>query len=66
MKITEKTVLKDILDLPRAEEVLHEYELPCLTCPLSLMEMEFLNLGEVAGAYDLDLEGMLADLNRLV
>ncbi len=65
MKITKETTLAEILKIKGAEEVLAEFELPCLHCPFAKMEMEELEIGKVAENYGLDLEKILEGLNNL-
>jgi hypothetical protein len=65
-RITEKTKLAEVMDLPGAAEILTKYRLPCLRCPLASFEMGELELGQLARAYGLDLEGLLRELNEVV
>jgi hypothetical protein len=62
-KITENTKLAEILEYPLVEDILRKFNLPCLTCPMVKFELETLTLGQVSGAYGLDLENMLTELN---
>lgn len=63
MKINKDTVLGEVLETPGAEKALERYKVPCVSCPLAQMEMNILTLGQIANRYDLDLEGMLKELN---
>jgi len=65
MKITKDTTLAKILKIKGAEEILAKYNLPCLHCPMAAMELDVLKIGEVCKMYDLDLEGLLKDLNKI-
>jgi hypothetical protein len=62
-KITENTKLAEILEYPLVEDILRKFNLPCLSCPMAKFELETLTLGQVSGAYGLDLENMLKELN---
>jgi len=62
-KITKNTTLSEILEIKGAEKILSKYSLPCLSCPMAKFEMEKLKIGEVCETYDINLEGLLKDLN---
>jgi hybrid cluster-associated redox disulfide protein len=64
-KITEDTTLAELLDDPKAKEILAKYNLPCLSCPFAKMEMEGLKIGDVCKMYDIDIEKLLRELNRV-
>jgi hybrid cluster-associated redox disulfide protein len=64
-KITEDTTLAELLDDPKAKKVLEKYNLPCLSCPFAKMEMEGLKIGDVCKMYDIDIEKLLRELNRI-
>ncbi len=64
-KITEDTIIAEILKRPKTEEILAKYQLPCLHCPMAAQEMEILKIGEVAKIYSIDLEGLLKELNKI-
>lgn len=63
MKVTEKTVLGKILDLPKGEETLTKHGVPCVSCPMAKLEMDKLKIGQIADMYQLDLDAILKDLN---
>lgn len=63
--VDKNTILEDILEIEGAEDILGEFNLPCLTCPFAQAEINSLRLGDVAERYSLDLEGMLKELNEL-
>lgn len=63
LAITENTKLAEILEYPLVEDILRKYDLPCLACPMAKFEIDTLTLGQVSGAYGLDLENMLKELN---
>lgn len=62
--VTKETTLAEILQRKGAEDILAKYELPCLSCPFAKMEMEQLKLGFLCQQYGIDLEKLLADLNK--
>lgn len=63
-KITEDSVLSEILKNPKATEILLKYGLPCLTCPMAAYELGTLKIGEVAGMYGIDIKNLLQELNE--
>ena len=63
-KVTEETTLAEILQRAGAEEILAEYELPCLSCPFAKMEMEQLKIGDLCRQYGIDCKNLLKDLNK--
>jgi len=63
MKYTVKSTLKDILSHKRAQEILEKFNVPCLGCAFAQMEMEKLTIGAICQMYDLDLKGILSELN---
>jgi hypothetical protein len=65
-KITKESVLKDILEIKGAEEILQKHELPCLHCPMAQYELHLLKLGEVCQRYSIDLDKVLEELNKLI
>ena len=63
-KITEKSIVAEVLKLKDASEILEKHNFPCLHCPMAAYEIGTLKIGEVAKAYNLDLKGMLKELNK--
>jgi hypothetical protein len=63
-KITDKTVLGDVLNKPGASKVLAKYRVPCLGCPMAAYEMGKLKLGDIAKTYGIDMKGLLTELNQ--
>jgi hypothetical protein len=57
--------LKEILGKPDLMKILEKYNLPCLSCPFAKMEMEDLKIGDVCKMYDIDIEKLLKELNRV-
>jgi hypothetical protein len=57
------TKLAEILEFSEAEAILRKYNLPCLTCPMAKFEMQELSLGQVSGAYGLQGQKILDELN---
>ena len=64
-KITENTTLAEVLEKPELVEVLAKYNLPCLSCPFAKMERENLKIGDVCKMYDINLQKLLGELNKL-
>lgn len=64
-KITEKTTLKEILEIKGAEDILAKYNMPCLTCPMAEVEMKTLTLGQICQMYGINLEKLLKEVNEL-
>jgi hypothetical protein len=64
-KFSEDTILSEITKDPKGVEILAKYNLPCLSCAFAKMEMDKLKLGEVCEMYNLDLKGLLKELNNL-
>lgn len=65
MKITGETTLADILKLRGADKILAKFNIPCLGCPFAKFEIEKLKIGDVCRNYDLALENLLKELNKL-
>jgi len=65
IKITEDTVLAEILQQPGAEEILMNHGLPCLHCPMAVYELGDLKLEEVAKKYGLDFKKIKKELEGL-
>ncbi len=64
-KIIKDTTLAELLESPKAAEILAEYNLPCLSCPFAKFEMERLKIGEICKMYSIDGEKLLKELNRV-
>ena len=64
MEITKETTLEEIMKIENAEEILTKHGVPCVTCPMAKMEMQFLKIGEICENYGLDLNKILEDLNK--
>ena len=64
MKITKNQTLKEIFDLPGGEKVLSTHGVPCVSCPMAQYELNQLTLMDVCNIYGLNLDGILADLNK--
>lgn len=64
-KITEKTILSDLLEKPKVKEILVKYNLPCLSCPMAQYEMNSLELGTICQMYNINTEKLLQDLNKV-
>ena len=64
-KITEKTILADILEDRKMAEILAKYNLPCLSCPFAKYEVEQLKIGDVFKQYGIKSEKLLEELNSV-
>ncbi len=64
-KYTKDTKLAEVLNLPEATKVIGKYKLPCLHCAMAAYEAGVLTLGQAAGMYGTDLDGLLKELNEL-
>lgn len=65
MKITKETTLKDVLKKKGVEKVLLKHNIPCVTCPFAKMEMGKLTLLDICKNYNIKIEGLLKDLNKM-
>ncbi|PIP17732.1 MAG: hypothetical protein COX43_02695 [Parcubacteria group bacterium CG23_combo_of_CG06-09_8_20_14_all_35_9] len=65
-KITKDTFIPEILEYPKAMEILAKYNLPCLGCPMAAFELGRLRLGEVCKMYEIDFEKLLEELNGVI
>ncbi len=64
-KIIQSSTLKEILEIEGTDKILAKYQTPCLSCPMASMEIEKLQIGQVAEMYGLDLKGILEDINKI-
>jgi hypothetical protein len=64
MAINKDSTLAEIVTDPNAEDILHKHGVPCVTCPYAAQEMNSLTIGQVSKIYELDLPGILDDLNK--
>ena len=62
--ITEKTKLGEIYKLKNSYEILSKYQVPCVTCPYAKLEMDKLDLGQIAEMYGINIKGLLEELNN--
>ena len=61
--ITEETTLEEVLK-QGGEEILTKHGVPCVTCPMAKMEMQFLKIGDICSRYGIDLAKLLEELNK--
>ena len=64
-KVSENTVLADLMSNEKALMVLKKYKVPCLTCPMASQEIKTLTIGQVAKSYGLNIEEMLNELKQI-
>ncbi len=65
MVFTKDTKLREILDNEKSKGVLTEHGVPCASCPFARMELDILTIGEICESYDIDLEKLLENLNKV-
>ena len=65
-EITENTTLEEILKHPESIPVLMRLGLPCPTCPMVRLEMGRLKIGDAARMYGINVDNLLAELNRAI
>lgn len=65
-KITKRTTLSEILKYPEVYEILKEYEVPCLGCPMARFEMDSLTLEQITKQYNINIDGLLKALNSVI
>lgn len=63
-KITKDTKISLILNSPKAKKILEKYNFPCLACPLARFEMDKLTIEEICQMYNIDIKGLLKELNK--
>jgi hypothetical protein len=63
MKVTKKTKLSKIIDNKKIAKILEKYEFPCISCPFAKMEMENLDIGSICEMYDIDVDGLIKEIN---
>ncbi len=63
-EITNETLLAEILELAGSVDILKKHNIPCVSCPMAQFELGDLTIGEVCKMYDIDLKGLLNDLNK--
>ncbi|MGV8176412.1 MAG: DUF1858 domain-containing protein [Candidatus Bilamarchaeaceae archaeon] len=62
-KITADTKMGEVMTEPDMVPILVRYGFPCLGCPHAAAEMDKLTIGDICGFYNLELEGLLEELN---
>jgi hypothetical protein len=63
MKYTKASTLEAVLQHEKAPEILEKYNVPCLGCAFAKAEMSALTIGAICEMYELDLKGILGELN---
>ena len=63
-KITEETLLSELFEDEGAVRILNEYRMPCIACPFASLEMNDLSIGFASKMYNLDVQGLVSDLNK--
>ncbi len=65
MVFTKDTKLRELLDNEETKVILTDSGVPCASCPFARMELDILTLGEICESYDIDLEKLLGNLNKM-
>jgi len=63
MTITKDTTLEELMKTAGMEEILTKHGVPCVTCPMAQMEMQFLKIGDICEKYGIDVDKLLTELN---
>ncbi len=63
-KITEKTALGELFNNKLYLKILKKYNIPCLTCPFAVFEIQNLTLKEICKAYGININKLLTELNK--
>ncbi len=63
-KITEDTILADVLKMPGCEKILGKYKFPCLGCFFAQYEAKSLKIGQVCKMYKINAKSLIKDLNK--
>ena len=63
-KITKKSTLAEILEIPGSESVLVKHKLPCVFCPMAKFEVNKLEIGRVCEIYGIEPKSLLEELNN--
>jgi len=62
-KITEDTTLAEVLEHPKAKEILEKYNLSCFQCPFAEIEAEEMKIGQICQQYGIETRKLLKELN---
>lgn len=62
-RITAETKMGEVMTDQDRVPILLKYGFPCLGCPHAAAEMDKLTIGDICGFYNLDLDGLLEELN---
>lgn len=64
-KVTKDTTLAELLKNPETQKILLKHNVPCLGCPYAQFETDKLKIGDVCKMYEINLENLLKELNKL-
>jgi len=64
MKYTKNTTVAEIMKTKKGMKAMVKFNIPCLGCPMAAYEVQQLKIGDVAKFYNIDLKGLLKDLNK--
>jgi len=63
-KITENSILAEILEIEGTEEILRKHKVPCLSCPMAKYEISQLRISDICKLYKINLPLLLKELNE--
>ena len=64
-KYTKNSTLAEVLEDPKNQKILKKFNVPCLACPFAQLEMKTLTLEQITKLYQIDLEKLLEELNKV-
>ncbi len=66
MNYSDKSTLGEVLNHKKGPELLAKYYVPCISCHMASSELDSLTLKDLAGAYGINIKGLINDLNSPV
>ncbi len=66
MNYSDKSTLGEVLNHKKGPELLAKYHVPCISCHMAASELDSLTLKDLAGAYGINIKGLINDLNSFV
>lgn len=66
MKYSDKSTLGEVLNHKKGQELLGKYHVPCISCHMAASELDSLTLKDLAGAYGVNIKGLINDLNKSI
>ena len=62
-KVTEQTLLGEVINDERIIPILKKYNFPCVSCPLAQYELEKLKVIDIAKFYGINAEEVIKEIN---